>query len=49
MEPNGCGDCLPRLGELPLGGTAAGTGLNAPPEFAARVIGRLAGSIWGCR
>ena len=26
---------LPRLGELPLGGTAAGTGLNAPPEFAA--------------
>jgi fumarate hydratase, class II len=34
--------CLPRLGELPLGGTAAGTGLNAPPEFAAGVIGRLA-------
>jgi fumarate hydratase, class II len=34
--------CLPRLGELPLGGTAVGTGLNAPPEFAARVIGRLA-------
>ncbi len=35
-------DALPRLGELPLGGTAVGTGLNAPPEFAARVIGRLA-------
>ena len=35
-------DSLPRLGELPLGGPAAGTGLNAPPEFAARVIGRLA-------
>src|SRR5690348_5365956 len=35
-------DCLPRLGELPLGGTATGTGLNAPPEFASRVIGRLA-------
>jgi fumarate hydratase, class II len=33
---------LPRLGELPLGGTAAGTGLNAPPGFAARVIKRLA-------
>jgi fumarate hydratase, class II len=35
-------DCLPRLGELPLGGTATGTGLNAPPQFASRVIGRLA-------
>ncbi len=35
---------LPRLGELPLGGTATGTGLNAPPEFAARVISRLASS-----
>ena len=37
--------CLPRLGELPLGGTAVGTGLNAPPEFAARVIGRLAADM----
>jgi fumarate hydratase class II len=36
---------LPRLGELPLGGTAAGTGLNAPPEFAARAIARLATSL----
>jgi fumarate hydratase class II len=25
-------DVLPRLGELPLGGTAVGTGLNAPPR-----------------
>ena len=33
---------LPRLGELPLGGTAVGTGLNAPPEFAPRVIAQLA-------
>jgi fumarate hydratase, class II len=33
---------LPDVGELPLGGTAVGTGLNAPPEFAARVIGLLA-------
>src|SRR4029079_10376100 len=33
---------LPRLAELALGGTAVGTGLNAPPEFAPRVIGRLA-------
>ncbi len=29
---------LGRLGELPLGGTAVGTGINAPPGFAARVI-----------
>jgi len=28
--------------ELPLGGTAVGTGLNAHPEFAARTIARLA-------
>ena len=32
----------PRLAELPLGGTAVGTGLNAPPGFADRVIQRLA-------
>ncbi len=32
---------LPRLAELPLGGTAVGTGINTPPEFAARVIKRL--------
>ncbi len=29
---------LPRLAELPLGGTAVGTGINAPPGFAAQVI-----------
>ncbi|MCB0911183.1 MAG: class II fumarate hydratase [Propionibacteriaceae bacterium] len=29
---------LPRLGELPLGGTAVGTGINTPPGFSARVI-----------
>jgi fumarate hydratase class II len=33
--------CLPRLGELPLGGTAVGTGINAPAGFAERVIGLL--------
>ncbi|HSK54503.1 MAG TPA: class II fumarate hydratase [Jiangellales bacterium] len=33
---------LPRLAELPLGGTAVGTGINTPPGFAAKVIGRLA-------
>ncbi|HEY8452604.1 MAG: class II fumarate hydratase [Micromonosporaceae bacterium] len=32
---------LPRLGELPLGGTAVGTGVNAPPGFAAAVIAML--------
>jgi fumarate hydratase, class II len=36
---------LPRLGELPLGGTAVGTGLNAPPGFAAGTISRLARSM----
>jgi fumarate hydratase, class II len=30
-------DTLPRLGKIPLGGTAVGTGLNTHPEFAARV------------
>jgi fumarate hydratase class II len=29
---------LPRLAELPLGGTAVGTGINMPAGFAARVI-----------
>jgi len=35
----------PRLGELPLGGTAVGTGLNAPPGFASGVISQLASSM----
>jgi fumarate hydratase class II len=33
---------LGRLGRVPLGGTAVGTGLNTHPEFAARVRTRLA-------
>jgi fumarate hydratase class II len=33
---------LPAVGELPLGGTAVGTGLNAPPGFAERVVSLLA-------
>jgi fumarate hydratase class II len=33
---------LPRLGELPLGGTAVGTGINAPKGFARGVIRRIA-------
>ena len=32
---------LPRLGRVPLGGTAVGTGLNTHPEFAERVRARL--------
>src|SRR5205823_3369407 len=32
---------LHRLGQIPLGGTAVGTGLNTHPEFAARVRKRL--------
>ncbi len=33
---------LPRLAELPLGGTAVGTGINTPPGFSAAVIARVA-------
>jgi fumarate hydratase, class II len=33
---------LPHLAELPIGGTAAGTGINAPPGFGARVAAELA-------
>jgi fumarate hydratase class II len=34
-------DTMPRVGELPLGGTAVGTGINAPKGFASKVIARL--------
>ncbi|MCZ7458287.1 class II fumarate hydratase [Streptomyces sp. WMMC940] len=33
---------LPRLAELPLGGTAVGTGVNTPPGFPAAVIAEVA-------
>ncbi|MFB7471992.1 class II fumarate hydratase [Kitasatospora sp. NPDC056184] len=33
---------LPRVAELPLGGTAVGTGINTPPGFAAAVIEEVA-------
>jgi fumarate hydratase, class II len=33
---------MPRLAELPLGGTAVGTGINTPPGFSARVIAEVA-------
>src|SRR5699024_3784115 len=35
--------CLPRLGELPIGGTAVGSGLNAPTGFGGAVAGDVAG------
>jgi fumarate hydratase class II len=35
-------NAFPHLEELALGGTAVGTGLNAHPEFAVRVIERIA-------
>jgi fumarate hydratase, class II len=34
-------DATPRLGQIPLGGTATGTGLNSHPEFAQRVRAKL--------
>jgi fumarate hydratase, class II len=39
------GAVLPDVGELPLGGTAVGTGLNAPAGFAATVVARLAADM----
>jgi fumarate hydratase, class II len=35
-------DTLARVGQIPLGGTATGTGINTHHEFAERVRGRLA-------
>ncbi|PYE14570.1 fumarase class II [Williamsia limnetica] len=32
---------LPRVGELPIGGTAVGTGLNAPDGFGTKVVAEL--------
>ncbi len=34
-------DALPRVAQIPLGGTATGTGLNTHPDFAERVRGLL--------
>jgi fumarate hydratase, class II len=36
---------LRRVGELPLGGTAVGTGINAPAGFGGRVVLRLAQNL----
>ena len=35
-------DSLPHLSELPIGGTAVGTGLNTHPDYTERVVARLA-------
>ncbi|TML43297.1 MAG: class II fumarate hydratase [Actinobacteria bacterium] len=37
--------CLPRVSELPLGGTAVGTGINAPKSFAKSVIARVSDEL----
>jgi fumarate hydratase class II len=37
-------NALPQVSQIPLGGTATGTGLNTHPEFAERVRARLAES-----
>ncbi len=36
---------IPRVGELPLGGSAVGTGINVPKGFAAKVITKLAADL----
>jgi fumarate hydratase, class II len=36
---------LPRIGELPLGGTAVGTGISSPAEFPGRVIAILSSAL----
>ncbi len=36
---------LPRVAELPLGGTAVGTGINAPAGLAGKIIARLASDL----
>jgi len=36
---------LPQVAQIPLGGTATGTGLNTHPEFAAKVRERLAAEL----
>jgi fumarate hydratase class II len=36
---------LPRIGELPLGGTAVGTGINAPKGFGGELTAKLAADL----
>jgi fumarate hydratase, class II len=38
-------NALPQVAQIPLGGTATGTGLNTHPEFAAKVRERLAAEM----
>ena len=42
-------NALPQVAQIPLGGTATGTGLNTHPEFAARVRGEARARRAGCR
>ena len=42
-------DALPRLCVLPLGGTAVGTGINAPKGFARKVVDAARASAPACR
>ena len=37
--------CLPRVCEVPLGGTAVGTGLNCPPGLVERVLAELSARL----
>jgi fumarate hydratase, class II len=39
---------LPRMGQLALGGTAVGTGINAHPEFAKKVVEALSRRLNAC-
>ena len=36
-------DALPHVAQIPLGGTATGTGLNTHPDFAGKVREQLSG------
>ena len=38
-------NALPQVAQIPLGGTATGTGLNTHPEFAAKVRELLAADL----
>src|SRR3954464_11787276 len=40
-------NALPHVAQIPLGGTATGTGLNTPPEFAQRVRDRIKQAVGG--
>ena len=41
LRNNAINAALPHLCELPIGGTAVGTGLNTHPDYTARVVAKL--------